>query len=64
MLSHYRKRAEECASRLSDTKSESLRADYQRLLESWRALIQAEEARLMRLAGGLGPGRAHIPNMS
>lgn len=49
MLWHYRKRAEECASRIINSKSEAVRQNYQRLLESWRALIEAEEARLNRL---------------
>lgn len=48
MLSHYRKRAEECALRLNATTSETLRRDYQRLLESWMTLIQSEEERLSR----------------
>ena len=44
MLSHYRKRADECASRVSDARADSVRQEYQRLLESWNALIRAEEA--------------------
>jgi hypothetical protein len=48
MLSHFRKRAEECALRLNTTQSESLRRDYQQLLESWMALIRSEEERLSR----------------
>ena len=48
MLTHYRKRAEECALRLNATTSETLRRDYQRLLESWMTLIQSEEERLSR----------------
>jgi hypothetical protein len=62
MLSHYRKRAEECAWRLSNTKSEVLRQDYQRLLDSWRALIRAEESRLTRIAGLVTP-RDRVPYM-
>jgi hypothetical protein len=50
MLSHYRKRADECASRISDAKADSVREDYQRLLESWKMLIRAEEDRLTRIA--------------
>ncbi|MGE3987882.1 hypothetical protein [Pseudorhodoplanes sp.] len=50
MLWHYRKRAEECASRIINTKSDVVRQNYQRLLESWKALIEAEEARLSRVA--------------
>jgi hypothetical protein len=50
MLSHYRKRADECASRVSGAKVDSVRQDYQRLLESWNALIRAEEDRLTRIA--------------
>jgi exonuclease VII large subunit len=50
MLWHYRKRAEECASRVNNTRSEAVRQNYQRLLESWNALIEAEEARLSRMA--------------
>ncbi|MET0279410.1 MAG: hypothetical protein ABW198_13860 [Pseudorhodoplanes sp.] len=50
MLSHYRKRADECASRISDAKVESVRQNYQRLLDSWKHLIQAEEDRLTRIA--------------
>jgi hypothetical protein len=50
MLWHYRKRAEECASRIINTRSDAVRANYQRLLEAWKALIAAEEARLSRLA--------------
>ena len=48
MLSHYKKRAEECASRLTNAKSDNLRVDYQRLLDAWSALIKAEEERLAR----------------
>lgn len=62
MLSHYRKRADECAWRLSNTKSEVLRQDYQRLLDSWQALIRAEEARLTRIAGLVRP-RDRIASM-
>ena len=50
MLSHYRKRADECASRISGARTDSIRQDYERLLDSWRALIQAEEDRLTRIA--------------
>jgi hypothetical protein len=50
MLSHYRKRADECASRVSDARADSVRQEYQRLLESWNALIRAEEDRLTRIA--------------
>jgi hypothetical protein len=50
MLWHYRKRAEECASRIVNSRSESVRQNYQRLLVSWKALIAAEEARLSRVA--------------
>ena len=50
MLWHYRRRAEECASRISSTRSESVRQNYQQLLISWNALIDAEEARLTRMA--------------
>jgi hypothetical protein len=46
MLWHYRRRAEECASRISSTRSESVRQNYQQLLISWNALIEAEEARM------------------
>ena len=46
MLWHYRRRAEECASRIIGTRSESVRQNYQQLLISWNALIEAEEARL------------------
>lgn len=56
MLWHYRKRAEECASRIINTKSDSVRQDYQRLLEGWKALIKAEEARLSRVANPPQPG--------
>jgi hypothetical protein len=51
MLWHYRRRAEECASRISGTRSESVRQNYQQLLISWNALIEAEEARMKRMAG-------------
>ena len=51
MLSHYKKRAEECASRLLNAKSDKLRIDYQRLLDSWSALIKAEEERLAKRGG-------------
>jgi hypothetical protein len=50
MLSHYRKRADECESRISGAKTDSVRQNYQRLLDSWQALIQAEEDRLTRIA--------------
>jgi hypothetical protein len=50
MLWHYRRRAEECASRIINTRSESVRQNYQQLLISWNALIEAEEARLNRVA--------------
>lgn len=50
MLWHYRKRAEECALRIKNTKSEAVRQNYLRLLVSWNALIEAEEARLSRVA--------------
>lgn len=56
MLWHYRKRAEECASRIINAKSESVRQNYRLLLESWRALIAAEEARLSRVANMPEPG--------
>jgi len=49
MLSHFRKRADECALRVENTKSENLRRDYQRLLDAWKDLIRAEEARLAKL---------------
>lgn len=55
MLSHFRKRADECALRVENTKSEKLRQDYQRLLDAWRDLIQAEEARLAKLSRISGP---------
>lgn len=61
MLSHYRKRADECASRVNDAKTDSVRENYQRLLDSWKALIQAEEDRLTRIANAsarpLSPAR-------
>ncbi|MFN3347546.1 hypothetical protein [Pseudorhodoplanes sp.] len=50
MLWHYRRRAEECASRIAHTRSDAVRQNYQRLLEAWQALIEAEEARLSRIA--------------
>jgi hypothetical protein len=50
MLSHYRKRADECASRVSNAKADSVRQDYQRLLDAWNVLIRAEEDRLTRIA--------------
>jgi Tfp pilus assembly protein FimT len=50
MLWHYRRRAEECASRIKNTRSEAVRQNYLRLLVSWNALIEAEEARLSRVA--------------
>jgi len=56
MLWHYRKRAEDCAARISNTKSEAVRQNYQRLLESWNALIEAEEARLTRFGNAPHPG--------
>jgi hypothetical protein len=49
MLWHYRKRAEECASRIINTRSDAVRENYLRLLDAWKALIAAEEARLSRL---------------
>lgn len=55
MLWHYRKRAEECASRVINSKSEPVRQNYQRLLESWKALIAAEEARLNRVTSAPQP---------
>jgi hypothetical protein len=58
MLWHYRKRAEECASRIFNSKSEPVRQNYQRLLESWKALIEAEEARLNRLTNAPQATRA------
>jgi hypothetical protein len=58
MLWHYRKRAEECASRITNTRSEAIRENYQRLLEAWQALIVAEEARLSRVANTPQRGRA------
>ena len=51
MLSHYRKRADECASRINTARTEAIRQDYERLLYSWKILIQAEEDRLTRVAG-------------
>jgi hypothetical protein len=59
MLWHYRKRAEECALRIVNTKSESVRENYLRLLISWNALIAAEEERLSRVANA--PQRAPYP---
>lgn len=50
MLWHYRRRAEECASRILNTRSEAVRKNYQQLLISWNALIEAEEARLTRVS--------------
>ena len=50
MLSHFQKRAEECALRIQSTKSEALRLEYLRIFESWMNLIQAEEGRLARLS--------------
>jgi hypothetical protein len=50
MLSHYRKRADECSSRIDNAKTDATKRDYQRLLDSWKALIQAEEDRLTRIA--------------
>ena len=55
MLWHYRRRADECASRIANCKSEAIRQNYQRLLESWTALIVAEEARLNRVANAPQP---------
>ncbi len=55
MLWHYRKRAEECASRIDSSRSAAVRENYQRLLEAWKALIVAEEARLSRLANAPQP---------
>ncbi len=49
MLWHYRKRADECASRIINTKSDAVRENYERLLDAWKALIVAEEARLSRM---------------
>lgn len=67
MLWHYRKRAEECASRIIETRSESVRRNYQALLESWKALIAAEEARLSRVANapqsGSRAARADRPRL-
>jgi hypothetical protein len=67
MLWHYRRRAEECASRIINSRSESVRQNYERLLESWRALIQAEEARLSRLANSpqqeIRPVRTERPRL-
>jgi hypothetical protein len=60
MLSHYRKRADECASRISNARTDAVRQDYQRLLDSWKALIQAEEDRLTRIAASSAPIR-HAP---
>ena len=62
MLWHYRKRAEECASRIINTKSDSVRQDYQRLLEGWKALIKAEETRLSRIASTpqVNEGRSRV----
>jgi Tfp pilus assembly protein FimT len=57
MLSHYRKRADECASRIGHARTEAIRQDYQRLLNSWKALIQAEEDRLTRIATSHSPAR-------
>jgi hypothetical protein len=50
MLWHYRKRAEECAMRIVNTRSVAVRENYLRLLVSWNALIAAEEERLSRVA--------------
>lgn len=50
MLSHFQERAEECALRIQQTKSETVRQDYLRIFEGWLNLIQAEEERLARLA--------------
>ena len=50
MLSHYRKRADECASRIGNAKADSVRQEYERLLYGWKALIRAEEDRLTRIA--------------
>jgi hypothetical protein len=67
MLWHYRKRAEECASRIINTRSDSVRRNYQALLESWKALIAAEEARLSRVANAPQSGsryaRAERPRL-
>jgi len=67
MLWHYRRRAEECASRIINSKSEAVRQNYERLLESWRALIQAEEARLTRMSNlpqpGMRPARGERPRL-
>lgn len=62
MLWHYRRRAEECALRIKNTKSEAVRQNYLRLLVSWNALIEAEEARLSRVANA--PERAAHPARS
>jgi hypothetical protein len=56
MLWHYRRRAEECMARIQNTRSEAVRQNYERLLVSWNALIDAEEARLSRVANA--PQRA------
>lgn len=53
MLSHYRKRADECASRINTARTEAIRQDYERLLDSWKILIQAEEDRLTRITSAL-----------
>jgi hypothetical protein len=67
MLWHYRKRAEECALRIKNTKSEAVRQNYLRLLVSWNALIEAEEARLSRVANASGRtaqrGRTERPRL-
>lgn len=67
MLWHYRKRAEECASRIANTRSEAVRQNYQRLLVSWNALIGAEEARLSRVANapqlGTRAARSERPHL-
>jgi len=61
MLWHYRRRAEECASRIANTNSEAIRQNYMRLLESWNALIQAEEARLTRFGNAPQYGARTTP---
>jgi hypothetical protein len=59
MLWHYRRRAEECLSRIENTRSDAVRQNYERLLVSWTALIEAEEARLSRVANA--PERGSRP---
>ncbi|RKE72994.1 hypothetical protein DFP91_0871 [Pseudorhodoplanes sinuspersici] len=50
MLSHFQDRAEECALRIQVAKSEAVRQQYLRIFEGWMNLIEAEEARLSRVA--------------